>query len=639
MRWTDRSKRNFVFWMSVLLIPVFVLLYFVVTMQRLRPRNYLDENEGVVTHSTRASYWGGRFRERIEAYDLTTGEATTYTLDNETPRKAMEGGRSLAYLDDERTLHVVCDGEDCVVHKFTFEDTPETDWRSKNGLYASQSFGEDFIFNLGDGNLLGWNRRTGESTLIECPQPEGIYRYWDGGKAFVCITATDVVHVFRIEPTRLEAIGQTVELPSSVIFANGDKHLRPRSTDSSWAIVETATGETLATLPQFDGLWGWRARGNTLVAVIGNETPGGVLSIHGFQCFDPVTLQPIGDEIPLRVTQPYGFGFDRDGSHMYVHDGPKQVVNIVDLLRQRTTEFVVPASSPWWWPLRATGVALAMLWWWIWSRGVRQDQRSYQPLIDIAILHAALFVCFGARFYGHTNGPLWNGSLHSWESVVLLGTGASFIGWVSLWIVFGSQHWGTRVGAVGIAFTLAVGFVLVIWDVKVDAVQFDASLARAESLIGVIVHVATVLFLFWLLWASGLKLQHARDSSAGETLPQRHRFSLKQMIGWTIICALLFVVLGQRKLAMPDEGHFYKLLADGFAGGLANVAVLWLGLGKSPLRYVGAALGLFLSAWTYMAIGWLNVMHVGLAMIPILLVSAMAFRWNGYLLQRPRPTE
>ncbi|MEL6106842.1 MAG: hypothetical protein AAFU85_12415 [Planctomycetota bacterium] len=78
----------------------------------------------------------------------------------------------------------------------------------------------------------------------------------------------------------------------------------------------------------------------------------------------------------------------------------------------------------------------------------------------------------------------------------------------------------------------------------------------------------------------------------------------------------------------------FKLLADGFAGGLANAVVLWLGLGRSASRFFFAAVGLALSGFIYYSIGWLNVMHVGAALLPILLVTSAAFRWNGYRLQR-----
>ncbi|MEL6106843.1 MAG: hypothetical protein AAFU85_12420 [Planctomycetota bacterium] len=501
----NRPKRRFMLGMGALLLPVSGLLFFVVTMQRARSRTNINGNECVLTRGTEISYWGQPFRQQLNVFDLQTAAETTYTIHSDTPSKVFNRGRSLAYWDVAGKLHVVSRGVDRVVYELNRELTAESAWRSRTGLYGSLSVEDGIVFSLPDGNLLHWNRRTNKSQLLTDEQPEVLYRYWDGGTTFACITRADVMHVYQLQRDGLKSLGQTEELPSSVIFADGAKYLQPRPVESRWAIMDTKTNEILAMLPEIDGVWGWRARGDTLIAVFGHESTKGRLSIDSVQQFDPTTLQPLHKEIDVRADELNHFEFDRDGDVLFAIDRTG-VVHLIDFTRQRTTRFTAPDGFEWWWPLRVAALAIACLWWLVWSLVLRRDQRSYQPLIDIAIVHALLFVCFGARLHAHMNGPMWNHSLHSWESVIFLGTGASFIGWFSMWIVFGSQHWGLRVGAVAIAFTLAIGFVIVIWDV--DAVSFDAALARAESLIGVVAHVAVVLVSLWLLWCCGFRLRH-----------------------------------------------------------------------------------------------------------------------------------
>ncbi|MEO1524299.1 MAG: hypothetical protein AAFX06_02635 [Planctomycetota bacterium] len=617
--------------MSVLFVPIVVLLYFVVTMQRTRSGFRLDGNENSLLRSTRVSYWGGTFRWHYDIFDLLTGEETRYKVDA-VGVKAMDGGRALAYLDETNRLHVISHGTDQMMQPSRVADKPADAHEAANGLMASQLVGDEFVLGLGFGDFLRWNRKTNEIRRIKIPPP--VFQYWDGESVLACVIGSDVVRAYRIANGRFLEIGQTTEPQSNAFFENGEKYLRStRNQDShTWQIVETSSGESIARLPRVDGLWGWQARGDKLIAIQARQIPGGMIAILSLQQYDPETLQPVGDGILLRGLSCSDAGFNRDGGAYFVQDRSRVVVHVVNLDKQTASPFVVPEKDRWWWPLRWTGIALAAIWWLAWSVRMRRDSRSFQPVLDIAILHAVFFVCFGGRLYGHMNGPLWNHALHSWESVTFLGTGASFIGWMSLWIVFGPQRGGLRVGAIGVAFTLAIGFVLVIWDL--NAVDFDASLARAGTLVGVVAHVVVVLLSLWILWVCGLRLHHRTDEpiTVGIT---GGRFSLLHMIGWTAICALLFVVLGLRRLELPNEDELMKLIADGFAGGLANAVVLWLGLGKSVLRYPFAAIGLCLSGLTYWAIGWLYVAHVGAALIPILLVSSLTFRWNGYCLQRP----
>ncbi|MEL6106844.1 MAG: hypothetical protein AAFU85_12425, partial [Planctomycetota bacterium] len=292
-------------------------------------------------------------------------------------------------------------------------------------------------------------------------------------------------------------------------------------------------------------------------------------------------------------------------------------------------------GQAWWWPLRIVGLTAAVLWWLVWSIGKRRGQRSFQPVIDLAILHSVLSLCFGVRLYAYMNGPNWDGSLYQWESVLFLGTASSAIGLVMLWVVHGPQRLGFRLGAIAFALTVLAGFAVVVWDA--DPMKFDASMERTKTMLGTAASGAALLSVLWVLKAFGLRLCHRHDDAMPSDADRG--FSILHMIGWTVAFALLFVVLRWRNFELPEWETAGVLSASGAASGLATGVLLWLGLGRSKLRYLVVPVGLALTGLVYRLTERYDVMQVGTALVPLVLVSMFVFRWNGYYLARPTVIE
>ena len=288
----------------------------------------------------------------------------------------------------------------------------------------------------------------------------------------------------------------------------------------------------------------------------------------------------------------------------------------------------------WWWPARWTAWTLGLIWWLTWSLKQRKERRSLQPFIDIAILHAVIFISTGARLWAYASGPHWNGNLNVWESVAFIGTGLSIVSWFLFWVVFGSQKTSLRFGAMVFGVAVVVATILLMWGAAAQSRRGSYGLAIAQTLIGCFTEVATIIALLAVVKFAGLRLNHKVDLTQ-PPVESRRQLSIRDLFIWMVAFGVLFTVLRQTTIDIPTASNLFYIFTSGLLAGSCGFLVLWLGISRSLWVVVLVAIGFAATYWYHYSIGRLEILHVGFAWLPLILVSAAAFRWHGYSLSRP----
>ena len=614
--------------MLLLLLPTLALFFFVTTMQRSRHTLWLlrQSSDSILMRATASSFWGGAYRDKTDAYSLELRQwVGTWTIE--------PGMRHLSIVDGGHGMLCVDQNDDLVVRQGSQD---ERIGRNPLSRRAPQFVHGGFVFQHREGGLLWYfdfATRSSKPLEIEplvlnwmtARRPR--WRWSVSGLNCLEIRSGNQRRYYRI--ANGEVVGQIDDSghPILGVTDNGAWCLVRQRSAPQWAVVDSVS-KSVRPLTNREVTW-WEVRGNRLIGLY--QAKRGFDPINAAQCFDPKSGEPLGEKARFDSSLPWTCEINANGTSLYTLDD-MGMLRTVNLDTGVVSHEQIGQGSSWWWPLRLLGIVLAATWWLVWSLGMRREDRSYQPMIDLAILHTVLLACFGVRFYAYMHGPDWVGYLYEWDSVVFLGAAASASGLVMLWVVHGPQSFGFRLGAIAFAVAALAGFAVLVWDV--DPLQFDPSMARTKTLVGTSASGATLLALLWFLWAANLRLSHRRDDVVNSN-GSEHGFSIRHMIGWTVAFALLFVMLRARTFQLPDRDSLWQLLASGSASGLATGALIWGGLGKAKIRYLLVPVGLGVAGLVYWKMERHDVIRVGAAMVPLILISMLTLRWNGYALRRP----
>ncbi|MEO1524300.1 MAG: hypothetical protein AAFX06_02640 [Planctomycetota bacterium] len=640
MRSLNSFKQRARTWLKWLFLPIIVLLFFVSTMQRTNHVLELTRQtcDTLLVRTVSRSYWGSRYDESLEVYDLLSRRwVSHFEWDETTPA----GGTQLIRGGTEK-LHIDYGGNVTLERGKKRETIATIPLR---GRLPSDIEG-GFIFKHLNGTLWYFDIESADYWPLEFDStasdwirenPDS-WRYSIQEGRCLGLQLGPQWQFYLINEGRAEWVSTSLPNSAHQVSADGTWCLilsdDSKTFESSLTrkLVDTKTGDVISTLSHPGVLW-WGSVGTRLFGFYGDEQKArrgrGVL--EGVRRFDPETGLPIGEKIEVDTTEYQGDVFNHMGTRYYFLN-QSGLLSTFDIDRGTVSHEYIGPGQGWWWPLRITGISLAVIWWLAWSLTSRRGERSYQPLSDVLILHAVLLVCFGVRLYAYMHGPYWSGTLHQWESVGFLGTASSAIGLAMLWVVHGPQRLGIRLGAVAFSLTLLAGFALAVSEA--DPLKFDPSMARTKTLVGTAASGIALLAVLWTLKAFGIRLCHRKDLDL-DLKDSERGFSIQHMIGWTVAFALLFVVLRLRDFQLPDLDATRQLLTSGSVGGLATGVLLWLGLGRSKWRYLVLVLGLGLAGAVYWAAERQDVMQVSAALVPLTLVSTFAFRWNGYCLRRP----
>ncbi|MEO1524301.1 MAG: hypothetical protein AAFX06_02645 [Planctomycetota bacterium] len=626
------GNHRFFWWMIFLFIPTFALLFFVVTMQRTPHSLGLKrELDGTYLYrATRMSFWGLPYRRKVEIYDLETDRWVSEWYTDKTIRNVVirNGGTELVTINRDRVISMRPQGE-----------RELGSWRPRHSLVAVAGGLVIEVPNRGlcyfdyeEGTVVPYEFDTTVAEWLQGPRSNWRWQIWNS----TCLEVASHERVyFRIDGPRLVRMGMSRGRVIDDIASDGSWYIWIKRDASSNMpvrnIVDMETGKVLATVCPPQPIY-CQVAGPRLFGICFTERDG--KAVLTYQRIDLDTGVRVGQRIELPDAVQDNL-FDATGEHLYSIDefGVLQSLE-VDSGNFSSEEF--DGGVSWWWPLRVVGILPALIWWLVWSLGMRRSERSYQPLIDIGILHAVLLACFGVRLYAFMNGPDWDGDLHQWESVGFLGAAASLVGWVMLWVVHGPQGLGIRLGAVAFSLTSLAGFATLVWEI--DPLQYDPSLSRMRTMIGTAASGASLLSVLWILSAFGIRLCHRHDSQSRADR-RGSGFSIQHMIGWTVAFALLFFLFQLRRVEFPGGEGLLRLAASGTASGLGTAVLLWLGLGRTLWRFLFVAIGLGIAGGLYWLTRSYNVIQVSAALAPLVLVSTFVFRWNGYCLRRPIVTE
>ncbi|MEL6106209.1 MAG: hypothetical protein AAFU85_09235 [Planctomycetota bacterium] len=630
MTYIEKDATRTALWMGMIFVPVFALLFFVVTMQRTNCQTSLhrDSRECYAIRFTDRSFLGQSYRRKLEAFDLADQRwVNEWLVDPDVNWFWVleKGERLLHLLHQNSTLVEVHEGQIRVLAEDFAASVANRNWYSpveltNNGLlFKKRQTGRIHLFDV----------KEGVSVPVSFAPPVQRHEHWEYYQhAYLAVwsSANDSRRIFHLIGNVATELG-TVDGLLSGISKHGNWCVRSADpTRETASVLELASGKKIARVDnnQFDRL---RVVDNRMYGIARRINS----STQTIQRLDPASGNPIGPTLALPIRE---WQFDRSGTRVYMDDGTSALATLnVDtgLFSRRA----FGPGMPWWWPLRIFGITAAVVWWLAWSLRMGRNRRSYQPFVDVAILHVTLLACFAVRLYAHVNGPSWSGDLDNWEGAGLLGTAASAIGLVVLWVIFGSQRLGVRLSLIGFAAAALVGFAIVIWDAS--QATGDHSIDRMRTVVGTVSSgVAMLAILGGFAW-HGIRLLHRTDATVDEK-PHERGFGIRHMIVWTIAIALIFVAFQSRSFRLPATANLLNLMASGFASGLATAMLLWLGLGRTRWRFLLAAIAIGIAGGLYWVTQSANLLPISAAFVPILLASTLALRWNGYSLGRPMAT-
>ena len=632
----------------IVFLPIFVLFCFVATMQRTTEKMSLANDGRIFSTSVAVSYWGGAYRRVIRSWSTKTGKMIgEWELGNDQRSELSPSGRGLLTLE-YNSLDSIQYRLDQDTYEFDLVPTNEV-----NSIWFHRAeFIDDWHVILDRGGTLKiLDMKTGERQPIEWERPRNeLMHYWDSPTNLIWVQAGEGTRSYHLDNNELVLIGASGDVPFQSFFDQGRQVIVATEDGMQCDVVDVATGKVRRTMEARQGnVLGWRATENRLISLHHqdgaiNQDVVGLQSIH---VYDPDTGKPIGSPIDLDI-RASDLSVDYQGDRVSFLSETDDVwtvdlgAAIASNAQFKVTRIRKPDLLWWWWPLRAVGISAMAGWWFFWALCRRQYRRSFRPLLDVVILHGVLFVCSGVRLYAYVNGPLWSGYLHHWESVIFLGTCASILTWFLCWAVFGSQPWPIRIGSIVLALSIVTGVIVAMWDIGSEAGGYDGSLARSQTLIGVGWNIGSQAVLLFGAGVLGWRLHNLDDTRRTgpvDELETRRvsRLAIRDLIGWMIAFAILFVVFKLRPFLLPKYDNLLELFGNGCGGGLAAVCAFGLVLGVSWWRFPIAAAGLVGSAAIFWAIQRFDVMHVGTALIPLLFASGWVFRMHGYRLCRRQP--
>lgn len=298
---------------------------------------------------------------------------------------------------------------------------------------------------------------------------------------------------------------------------------------------------------------------------------------------------------------------------------------------------VIATSPPATW-LRWTIITITstVLWWIIWTCGMRQTDRSYQAVIDIALLYGLVFLASTIRLF--TGSYDWTPNQP--ESALFFAATTSVIALLLLWFVFGSNNWRRRCTQAILVIALIFWVYLLLW--KREGGWSMGILLPTFSV--------TSLLTLLLLIASGYRLTHTigcpvKPAWVGRTV------GIKQLVIWTLSFAVLFGVLRSAEMIIVSRQDFLAHLAEGVAAGILAMICVFailtlrskiLGLAVSVIAFVCLTAGINQFLGTPPTWSGGSLFHPGgsfavlFSLQTILLIaSLLAVRANGYRLSRP----
>ena len=326
----------------------------------------------------------------------------------------------------------------------------------------------------------------------------------DGLNEVGAILLTDPTGVARISPDGQQLAISSAELIDKVRFydvesgqAVGTLFLPEEATD----ILYSADGTLLATLSVGGRIDVW-----DVAARRGKET----------------VFETESDPKPVR--------FVRNGELLASVDA----YGITTIWNWATGQRVAVLDRHRWWAPQFAALVIAFVVWmvvWVWS-GI-QRRRSWQPLIDVLLLHA---VILGIAYLRLDRGGI-SPDFTKLSAAFLQASAASLICLLIVWVVFAGHRWPFRLAGLVTGFAVFWGSMILCWNATngLDSEIFGASV----YLFGCQIAWCKMM----LMQLRGTRLVFASDAGTDILGGQRRRqFTVQDVMVWFSAVALLLAV-------------------------------------------------------------------------------------------------
>ena len=619
--------------MLMLVAPLSVALFYCITVQHARGNRVLfSQDLTKVCTKTKVSFWGQDYQDLLVVSDMVTGHQLGKMVTKSIRKTHIDDFGRVLYLD-EQNREWLWDPVGGKTRRLDIPWYPPDRQQNLNPLDLNWIDRKTLVYEDTQGLFRRYDIDTQESSLVRWARPTNeTFSYWDSNDNLISVDKASGTHSYHLVDDRLEFIGKSSDAPFRSFFPGGERRVRASKDLLSCQVVDVASGEVELELEATrTNVCVWRAEGEYVTCYYcwGVDLQNPTI-IHA-EFYDAQSGE-LGHEVSMQEKID-DIRFAPKANRIVVTSPDQSVV----LLNLDGTKAVMSSDPiPWRWPARIVCFLLAGTWWLIWSLRLRQGKRSYQVFYDLAILHLIGAVCTGARLWAYTSGPDWGGAMHVLESVAFLGINGSIVTLTIFWLVHGSHRWSTRIGIGVLAAAALFSGIILLWDA--GSRGNDRSLARAQTVIGTTATALMITGLFATSWVSGIRLRHTTDDVTSRPPKSQSQISIRALAGWMICFGVLFTIVKLRSFPVPNNDNLIELVTNGSAGGLAACLTVWLVLGRTRWRLPICIMGYGLVIFQYYRTQRLDVMEVGWALIPMLLVAAMALRWNGYRLSSAQQT-
>ena len=301
---------------------------------------------------------------------------------------------------------------------------------------------------------------------------------------------------------------------------------------------------------------------------------------------------------------------------------------LVDLSVDGSQQIVRDDPHRFWPHFRVASIVGGLIWWLSWVWGFRRRVRSFQPLIDLCLLHSlGIAVCL-LRFWRDPGVP----NISYPESFIIQGIGISALCLLAVWFASGSTKWRRRFAMILLSGAPLWVALLLLGD------QLGVSLSASSVLA-----ISIIFFLFAISLFSrriGIVLIHSSDQKESWKSWDRG-FRIRDLFVWTFALAILLLIARRFELSVPAWEYSKMMIVMGGLLAVTSSIGLWINISASNWKR-RLSLGILTVGLPY-GVMWL--LHADDFMLPTYwfvglfamtaattILAGLSLRWNGYRL-------